>query len=81
MTHWVAERYLPHDGAAVDDDTRRIRAAAADLGAIRLMETVYLRGDDLCLYVFECETAEAVAELGRLAGIDVDRIRPAEVTQ
>lgn len=81
MSHFVAERYVSSeercDAAA---DAERLRAAAVALGRIRFMQTVYLPADELCLYLFECDSAERVAELGRRALLDIDRIHQAEVS-
>lgn len=78
--HVMAERYLAGAGpAAVASDVTRIRAAAARLSEIRLVQSVYLPGDELCLYLFESDSVTTVAELGRLAELDLDRIRSAEV--
>lgn len=80
MAHWVAERYL----SSVDDgrfraDLDRIEDAARRLH-IRFVQCLYLPGDELCLYLFESDSAESVAALSREASLDVDRIRLAEVT-
>ena len=80
MVHFLAERYVPPaDRAAVAFDAGRIRAAAARVPTVRLLQTVYLPADELCLYLFEGESAERVALLGRLAELQLDRIRRAEV--
>lgn len=80
--HVMAERYLAGAGsAAVASDVSRIKAAAARLSEVRLVQSVYLPGDELCLYLFESDSVTTVAELGRLAELDLDRIRSAEVAR
>lgn len=82
MAHFVAERYLASvDSNRLRDDVERLRRAAARVRGATLLESVYLPADDLCLYVFRSESAEQVADIARLASVDVDRIRQAEVAR
>jgi hypothetical protein len=80
MAHWVVERYLAGGvGAAARDDAERIRRAANDLARTRFVQSVYLPGDELCLYLFEGGSEAEVADVARVAEVDVDRIRAAEI--
>lgn len=80
MEHFLAERYLPIAGrSSIARDVERIQRAAAAVAGARLVETLYLPGDELCLHLFEGDSAEDVARLGRDAELELDRIRPAEV--
>lgn len=81
MEHYVAERYVASaDGRHLRIELDRLRAAAIAVGRATFLQSVYLPDDDLCLYLFRSDSAETVAEVARLAALDVDRIRPAEVT-
>lgn len=82
MSHFVAERYVASvDGPHLRADLDRLRSAAIALDRrITFVQSVYLPDDDLCLYLFTSDSAETVAELVRLAALDVDRIRLAEVS-
>lgn len=82
MAHFVAERYLASvDSSRLRADVDRIRRAARRVRGVSFVESVYLPADDLCLYVFTGESAEQVADVARLAAVDVDRIRQAEVAR
>ena len=45
---------------------------------MRFVETIFLPNDETCLHAFEADSAAEVRAVIRLAGIDVDRIVPAE---
>jgi len=80
MEHFLAERYVPPSGKqALAGELERIRSAARSVPAIRLVESVYVPGDELCLYLFESDSAETVALLSRVAELEMERIRRAEV--
>ena len=46
--------------------------------SVRYVETIFLPGDETCLHTFEAESAVVVQAVLRSAGIEVDRIVPAE---
>ena len=76
----MAERYIASvDSRRLDADLDRLREAARRVAGTTFLQSVYLPADDLCLYLFASRSVEAVAELTRLAEVDVDRIRVAEV--
>jgi hypothetical protein len=78
MEHYLAERYLAgRDGAGLAVDAARVRAAAKRVGRVRVVQTVYVPGDEVCFYLFESDSAELVGAVGRLARIDLDRVLPA----
>ena len=45
---------------------------------MRYVDTIFLPGDEICLHTFEADSAADVRAVLRLAGIDVDRVVPAE---
>ena len=45
---------------------------------VRFVSTIFLPGDETCLHVFEADSEADVLAVTRQAGIEVDRIVPAE---
>ena len=45
---------------------------------MRYVETIFLPGDETCMHTFEADSAADVQAVLRLAGIEGDRIVPAE---
>ena len=83
MPNYVVERYRSRS----DPDTLRAVADRLAAGArrvsqegtsVRYVETIFLPGDETCLHTFEAESAAVVQAVLRSAGIQVDRIVPAE---
>ena len=79
MAYFLAELYLPSTrpgGAA--DAAARARAAADDLArdgeTLRFLRIIFVPGDETCFVAYEAAAAETVAEAGRRAGLDFDRI-------
>jgi hypothetical protein len=80
MEHFLAERYVPRGARdTVARDTEQLRVVARRVAGTRLLETVYLPTEELCLHLFQSETQDEVALVARLAEVQVDRIRRAEV--
>jgi len=46
--------------------------------SVRYVETIFLPDDETCLHTFEADSAADVQAVFRSAGIDFDRIVPAE---
>jgi hypothetical protein len=65
----------------VDDDTRRIRAAAAALAdgglAVGHLQAVFVPDEEMCLHLFEAPDEAAVRRVLSAAGLDAERISPA----
>ena len=76
---YLVESYLPasaaEDMSRVDTDAR---AAADDLrragAALRFVESIFVPVDEMCLLVYEADSAELVREASRLAGIPCERV-------
>lgn len=82
MTEFLAELYLPRTAAeAVDDARDRATTAAAELGAegisVRLDRTIFVPADELCLFLFEAPSIEAVRETARRAALSFEHIAEA----
>ena len=45
---------------------------------MRYVDTIFLPGDEICLHTFEADSAADVQAVLRLAGIEGDRVVPAE---
>jgi hypothetical protein len=83
MARYVIERYEPRSGGeALRDAAARLAASARQLndGSTRVeyLDTIFLPGDETCLHVFEAASEAAVRAAAERAGIDVDRVVPAE---
>lgn len=82
MTEFLAELYLPRTAAeAVDDARDRATTAAAELGAegtsVHLDRTIFVPADELCLFLFEAPSIEAVRETARRAALSFEHIAEA----
>jgi Protein of unknown function (DUF4242) len=76
---FLVESYLPAAGA--DDRVgiaARARAAADELARevahVRYVEAIFVPEDEMCLLVYEADSAELVREAGRRAGIACERV-------
>lgn len=85
MQSYLVEVYLPRrDARNADAASRSVRAAVAALAEtgvpIRHLRTTFLPDDETCFHLVEAETAQAVGELCRTAGLGHARIVPAVET-
>ena len=83
MPNFVVERYR----SSSDPDSLwavavRLTAGARDTRldgtSVRYVSTIFLPADETCLHVFEADSEADVLAVTRQAGIEVDRIVPAE---
>jgi len=79
MPSYLVECYLPHSRSCeLPDAAARAREAAQALTAegarIRYVRTTFVPSDELCLHVFEADSAEQVSEAIRRAGIEPERV-------
>ncbi len=80
---YVAEAYLPRTSAGgCREAAARARVAAEQLRRggtpVRFLRLIYLPADEICLFVFDAPSAEAVARLAELAQLASCRITEAE---
>lgn len=76
MEHYLAERYLP--AAARGDivgDSDRLQSAARAVGAVRLVQTLYAPRDEICLYLFEADSADLVSRAAAAAAIALEQVQ------
>jgi hypothetical protein len=76
---FLAELYLPETGAKARRSViRKAERAAASLardGApIRLVRSVVVPQDEMCLFLFEADSTETVCRVGKAGGIAFDRV-------
>jgi hypothetical protein len=79
VPNYLAESYLPRARQPalpqVLRDARRAAETLTEDGTpVRHVRSTYLPDDELCLYVFEAESKEAVFELSARAAVDFDRV-------
>ena len=83
MPNFVVERYRPSSDpdslvTVADRLIAGVRQVSPDGTSVRYVDTIYLPGDETCLDLFEAESEADVRAVTRQAGIEVDRIVPAE---
>ena len=83
MPNFVVERYRPSsdpDSLSTVADRLTAGARQVSLGgvSVRYLDTIFLPGDETCLHLFEADSEADVRAVARQAGIDIDRIVPAE---
>jgi hypothetical protein len=78
----VAESYWarPTPGE-IREAARRTSHAARQLpaavGSVRLVRCTVAPADEICAWLFEADKVDAIAAVGRAAGLEFDRIAPA----
>jgi hypothetical protein len=82
VAFFLAELYLPTtDPGGTVEAAARARAAAEEVARdgdlLRFLRIIFVPGDETCFVAYEAATSEAVAEAGRRAGLDFERIVPA----
>jgi hypothetical protein len=70
-SHFIAETYLPRGSA----DLPRSWPGRG----VRSLCVFFVPEDELCLYVFEAPSLDAVAAAGRRAGVRFDRVSAARL--
>jgi Protein of unknown function (DUF4242) len=79
MPSYLVESYLQHGsskelGAAAARASGAARALSAEGRHVRYLRSVLLPGDELCLHLFEADSAALVSEASELAGITAERV-------
>jgi hypothetical protein len=79
MPSYLVESYLPHGRSEeLEAAAARARSAARALSAdgrrVRYLRSALLPGDELCLHLFEADSAAVVGEASELAGIAAERV-------
>jgi hypothetical protein len=80
---FLAELYLPR-GSQSADLARLARAGAASATAgglsIRFIEAICVPRDEYCFILYQSDSAGDVATAGALAGLEFDRVSPAQAS-
>ena len=79
MPSYLIETYLPRSRfgelpAVVDRLRRATESLAAEGAPVRHLRSTFLPGDELCLHLFEAESAATVEEASRRAAIEPARV-------
>ena len=75
--HYVAEQYLPR--ASSNASCERCGDPGGTNGDVESLYVLHMPEDEVCLYVFEAESRDAVIEAGRRAGTPFDRVSAARL--
>jgi hypothetical protein len=74
MEHYLAEIYLSRlRGCDVAAAAKRLEAASTP-GRARFVRSIFVPEDETCFYLFEAESAEAVACVGNRAQLAFERV-------
>jgi hypothetical protein len=79
VTYFLAELYLPATSpGGTAEAVARARGAAEELARdgdlLRFLRIIFVPDDETCFAAYEAATPEAVAEAGRRAGLEFERI-------
>jgi general stress protein YciG len=79
VAYFLAEVYLAATSpGGTAEAAARARAAAEEVARdgslLRFLRIIFVPGDETCFVAYEAATSEAVAEAGRRAGLDFERI-------
>ena len=75
--HYVAEQYLPRGSS--DASPARCGDPGGTNGAVESLYVLHMPEDEVCLYVFEAESRDAVIEAGRRVGTPFDHVSAARL--
>jgi hypothetical protein len=82
MTEFVVELYVARaDAGTVAHGAARARLAADELArqgtAVRYLNSIFVPEDETCFFLYEGESAEAVRDAARLAGLSFEHVAEA----
>jgi hypothetical protein len=83
MARYLVELYWPNSGAeplqgAADRLAESARRLSGEGNPVCYLDTIFLPTDETCLHLFEAASEADVRAAAEKAGIDVDRVVPAE---
>ena len=83
MARYIVELYRPPSGSdSLQEGAERLFASARQLSRegspVSYLDTIFLPTDETCLHLFEAGSEAEVRAVAERAGIDVDRVDPAE---
>ena len=79
MPSYLVECYVPNSRSReLPETAARAREAAKSLTAegaqVRYLRSTFLPSDELCLHLFEADSADWVSEASKRAGIEPERV-------
>jgi Protein of unknown function (DUF4242) len=82
MSEFVVELYVARtDTGTVERGAARARLAADELArqgtAVRYLNSIFVPEDETCFFLYEGESAEAVRDAARLAGLSFEHVAEA----
>jgi uncharacterized protein DUF4242 len=81
MTGFVVELYVARTDIGAVERGARARRAADDLSrrgtSVRYLNSIFVAEDETCFLLYEGESAEAVRDAARLAGLAFDHVAEA----
>jgi hypothetical protein len=83
VPNFVVERYRSRSDpdslrAVADLLAASVRHVSPEGTSMRYVDTIFLPGDETCLHLFEADSAADVRAVLRYAGLEADRVVPAE---
>jgi hypothetical protein len=83
VPNFIVERYRSRSDpdslrAVADLLAASVRHVSPEGTSMRYVDTIFLPGDETCLHLFEADSAADVRAVLRYAGLEVDRVVPAE---
>jgi hypothetical protein len=83
VQRYVVELYRPRSEpeslrAVADRLAAGARLVSCEGTPVRYVDTIFLPGDETCLHLFEAGSDADVRAVAHRAGIDIDRVVPAE---
>lgn len=74
MPRFLVESYVADSSAAFDDARERARSTAELSADVAYLESTYVPGDETVLHLFAAPSVGALADAGRRAGLQFERI-------
>ena len=84
MAEFLVEVYVSRANAdAVQDNERRARRCAEELSLegtpVRFLRSIFVPEDEMCLYLYQAESAEAARQAAERAALLVERVTEARL--
>jgi hypothetical protein len=73
MSHFFVERFMPGGVESALPEQAAQFGGSVDDGA-RLLMTIYSPSDETCFHLFAADSAAEIQEMGRAAGVVLDRV-------
>lgn len=74
MPSYLVEAHVASTPEAFDDACRQAQRVSDRGNGVRYVRTTFLPGDETVMHVFEAPSLRSLADAGRSAGLDFERI-------